>query len=155
MTRVMRGLADRGVDRVHVGVSPWRRCGAASTDAEVPVAPCRLDRARCRGRREVSSTCRLAEQREQRIGHAGLPAAILIRRDISRESIVPDFYALYTTNAGPYTATIQVELNESHQTGSFEYMDKVRRAIASDYPQLRTFFSSGSKRYPVFNSRIT
>src|SRR5665213_922957 len=30
---------------------------------------------------------------------------------VSNIGIVPDFSALYTTNAGPYTATIQVELN--------------------------------------------
>ena len=49
---------------------------------------------------------------------------------VSNIGIVPDFSALYTTNAGPYTATIQVELNERHKTSSFEYMDRVRRGIA-------------------------
>jgi hydrophobic/amphiphilic exporter-1 (mainly G- bacteria), HAE1 family len=63
---------------------------------------------------------------------------------VSNIGIVPDFSALYTTNAGPYTATIQVALKEPHETGSFEYMDRVRREIAKRYPDLRTFFSSGS-----------
>ena len=44
---------------------------------------------------------------------------------VSNIGIVPDFSALYTTNAGPYTATIQVELNDSHRVSSFEYMDRV------------------------------
>jgi multidrug efflux pump subunit AcrB len=70
---------------------------------------------------------------------------------VSNIGIVPDFSALYTTNAGPYTATIQVELNESHKLGSFEYMDRVRRAIASQYPELRTFFSSGSMVDAILN----
>ena len=35
---------------------------------------------------------------------------------VSNIGIVPDFSALYTTNAGPYTATIQVALNDSHQS---------------------------------------
>jgi len=87
----------------------------------------------------------------------------LIKRVVSREDfkmvvsnigIVPDFSALYTTNAGPYTATIQVELNEPHQVSSFSYMDRVRRAIASQYPQLRTFFSSGSMVDGVLNAGL-
>jgi len=71
---------------------------------------------------------------------------------VSNIGIVPDFSALYTTNAGPYTATIQVELDESHKTSSFEYMDRVRRAIAASYPNLRTFFSTGSMVDAVLNS---
>lgn len=70
---------------------------------------------------------------------------------VSNIGIVPDFSALYTTNAGPYTATIQVELNDSHKTGSFEYMDRVRNAIGRQYPQLRTFFSSGSMVDAILN----
>jgi multidrug efflux pump subunit AcrB len=71
---------------------------------------------------------------------------------VSNIGIVPDFSALYTTNAGPYTATIQVELNESHKTSSFEYMDRLRREIAASYPNLRTFFSTGSMVDAVLNS---
>ncbi len=71
---------------------------------------------------------------------------------VSNIGIVPDFSALYTGNAGPYTATIQVELKEPHKTGSFEYMERVRRAIAADYPNLRTFFSSGSLVDAVLNT---
>jgi multidrug efflux pump subunit AcrB len=71
---------------------------------------------------------------------------------VSNIGIVPDFSALYTTNAGPYTATIQAELNERHKTSSFEYMDRLRRSIAASYPNLRTFFSTGSMVDAVLNS---
>ena len=71
---------------------------------------------------------------------------------VSNIGIVPDFSALYSTNAGPYTATVQVELKESHKTSSFDYMDRVRSAIAAKYPELRTFFSSGSMVDAVLNS---
>ena len=54
---------------------------------------------------------------------------------VSNIGIVPDFSALYTTNAGPYTATIQVALNDAHRVSSFEYMDRLRRQIASQYPE--------------------
>jgi len=70
---------------------------------------------------------------------------------VSNIGIVPDFSALYTTNAGPYTATIQVALNDSHRVSSFEYMDRVRRQIESQYPDLRTFFSSGSMVDAILN----
>ena len=70
---------------------------------------------------------------------------------VSNIGVVPDFSALYTTNAGPYTATIQVQLNQEHRTSSFEYMDRVRQGIARQYPQIRTFFSSGSMVDAVLN----
>ena len=70
---------------------------------------------------------------------------------VSNIGIVPDFSALYTTNAGSYTATIQVALQPSHKISSFEYMDRVRRQIATDYPDLRTFFSSGSMVDSILN----
>jgi HAE1 family hydrophobic/amphiphilic exporter-1 len=71
---------------------------------------------------------------------------------VSNIGIVPDFSALYSSNAGPYTATVQVELKESHLTSSFDYMDRVRGAIADKYPELRTFFSSGSMVDAILNS---
>ena len=71
---------------------------------------------------------------------------------VSNIGIVPDFSALYSSNAGPYTATIQTQLKDSHKTGSFEYMDRVRRAVAEKHPELRTFFSSGSMVDAILNS---
>jgi hydrophobic/amphiphilic exporter-1 (mainly G- bacteria), HAE1 family len=70
---------------------------------------------------------------------------------LSNIGVVADFPALYTSNAGPYTATVQVELNDDHRIGSFEYMDRVRNAIARQYPELRTFFSSGSMVDAILN----
>jgi hydrophobic/amphiphilic exporter-1 (mainly G- bacteria), HAE1 family len=71
---------------------------------------------------------------------------------VSNIGVVPDFSSLYTTNAGPYTATVQVALTDEHETGSFEYMDKVRRKMAAAYPELRTFFSSGSMVDSILNT---
>ena len=85
----------------------------------------------------------------------------LIRQVVSKEDlkmvvsnvgVVPDFSALYTTNAGPYTATVQVELKEPHRLSSFEYMDRVQKEIASQYPNIRTFFSSGSMVDAILNT---
>lgn len=76
------------------------------------------------------------------------------RMVVSNIGIVPDFSSLYTTNAGEYTATIQVELQPAHQIGSFEYMTRVQRQIALQYPALRTFFSSGSMVDQILNMGI-
>ncbi|HZP64256.1 MAG TPA: efflux RND transporter permease subunit [Terriglobales bacterium] len=70
---------------------------------------------------------------------------------VSNIGVVPDFSSLYTTNAGPYTATIQVALKESHSLSSFEYMGRVQKEIAQRYPEVRTFFSSGSMVDAILN----
>ena len=71
---------------------------------------------------------------------------------VSNIGVVPDFSSLYTTNAGPYMATIQVALQESHERTSFEYMDRVQKAMADQFPEIRTFLSSGSMVDAILNS---
>ena len=71
---------------------------------------------------------------------------------VSNIGVVNDFSSLYTTNSGSYTATIQTQLNESHQIGSYEYMDRVQRAINQQFPELRTFFQSGSMVDAILNT---
>lgn len=63
---------------------------------------------------------------------------------VSNIGVVDDFSSLYTANSGAYTATIQAALSDDHQVSSFDYMDRVRKAIASQYPDIRTFFQTGS-----------
>ncbi len=75
-----------------------------------------------------------------------------LKRIVSNIGVVPDFSALYTTNVGPYTATVQVQLNPTHKISSFEYMDRVRKEMASQYPDIRTFFYSGSMVDAILNS---
>jgi hydrophobic/amphiphilic exporter-1 (mainly G- bacteria), HAE1 family len=71
---------------------------------------------------------------------------------VSNIGVVPDFSSLYTTNAGPYTATIQVALQDEHRLSSAEYMDRVQKEMANQYPDIRTFFSSGSMVDAILNS---
>jgi multidrug efflux pump subunit AcrB len=71
---------------------------------------------------------------------------------VSNIGVVPDFSSLYTTNSGPYTATVQVALNEPHRLSSFEYMDRVQKAMTSQFPDIRTFFSSGSMVDAILNT---
>jgi len=84
----------------------------------------------------------------------------LIRNDVpqhdlkmilSNIGVVNDISALYTTNAGMYMATIQVALNEGHTGSSFEYMDRVKRDMAAKFPDVRTFFQSGSMQDAILN----
>jgi HAE1 family hydrophobic/amphiphilic exporter-1 len=74
------------------------------------------------------------------------------KRIVSNIGVVPDFSSLYTTNSGPYTATVQVALNEPHRLSSFEYMNRVQKAMASQFPDIRTFFSSGSMVDAILNT---
>jgi multidrug efflux pump subunit AcrB len=71
---------------------------------------------------------------------------------VSNVGVVPDFSSLYTTNAGPYTATIQVALQDEHRLSSFDYMARVQKEMANQYPDIRAFFSSGSMVDAILNS---
>jgi hydrophobic/amphiphilic exporter-1 (mainly G- bacteria), HAE1 family len=75
-----------------------------------------------------------------------------LKRIVSNIGVVPDFSALYTTNSGPYTATVQVQLNEPHHQSSFYYMDHVQGKMATQFPDIRTFFSSGSMVDAILNT---
>ncbi len=75
-----------------------------------------------------------------------------LKRIVSNIGVVPDFSSLYTTNSGPYTATVQVQLNEPHRLSSFEYMDLVQKKLATQYPDIRAFFSSGSMVDAILNT---
>ena len=70
---------------------------------------------------------------------------------VSNLGVVPDFSSLYTTNAGPYTATVQVQLQDEHRRSSFDYMREVQEEISRQYPEIRTFFSSGSMVDAILN----
>jgi multidrug efflux pump subunit AcrB len=70
---------------------------------------------------------------------------------LSNIGVVNDISALYTANAGMYTAFIQVALNDGHEVSSFEYMDRVKAQIAAQFPDVRTFFQSGSMQDAILN----
>ena len=75
-----------------------------------------------------------------------------LKRIVSNIGVVSDFSSLYTTNSGPYTATVQVQLNQSHTLSSFDYMDRVQKRLAAQFPEIRTFFSSGSMVDAILNT---
>jgi HAE1 family hydrophobic/amphiphilic exporter-1 len=71
---------------------------------------------------------------------------------LSNIGVVNDISSLYTTNQGQYTATIQVALSDDHSVGSQEYMDRVRRRLNSEFPDVRAFLQSGSLQDAILNS---
>ncbi len=71
---------------------------------------------------------------------------------VSNIGVVPDFSSLYTSNSGAYTATIQTELTDNHKVGSYEYMAEVQKRINKQYPELRTFFQTGSMVDAIINT---
>src|SRR5262249_1651480 len=52
------------------------------------------------------------------------------------------------------TATVQVALSENHRVGSYEYMDRVRRRIQRELPELSTYFQSGGMVDAILNQGL-
>jgi hydrophobic/amphiphilic exporter-1 (mainly G- bacteria), HAE1 family len=70
---------------------------------------------------------------------------------VSNIGLTPDLSSLTTPNSGMHTAFVEVGLKEDHKIGSYVYMDEVRKRIAQDLPELRTFFQSGGLVDSVLN----
>jgi multidrug efflux pump subunit AcrB len=62
---------------------------------------------------------------------------------VSNIGSTPDFSAIYTTNSGMHTASVQVSLKQDHKIGSYEYMDRMRGKLSSQMPELTAYFQSG------------
>jgi multidrug efflux pump subunit AcrB len=73
---------------------------------------------------------------------------------VSNVGVIPGFSSIYTSNAGPHTATVQVALNEGHQVSSFQYINAVRRKIQENLPELTTYFQSGGIVDAVLNQGL-
>ena len=73
---------------------------------------------------------------------------------VSNIGITPDLSAIYTTNSAMDTAFVQVSLKEDHHGGSYFYMERVRRKLASDMPELTTYFQAGGLVDSVINQGL-
>ncbi len=73
---------------------------------------------------------------------------------VSNIGVQPGFSSIYTSNAGPHTATVQVALKEDHRIGSYEYMARMRTLLQREMPQLRVFFQSGGMVDAVLNQGL-
>jgi multidrug efflux pump subunit AcrB len=70
---------------------------------------------------------------------------------VSNIGITPDLSAIYTSNSGMHTAFIQVNLKQEHKIGSYEYMARVRRRFATDFPEVSAYFQAGGLVDSVVN----
>jgi multidrug efflux pump subunit AcrB len=70
---------------------------------------------------------------------------------VSNIGVFPDLSALFTSNSAMHTAFVQVGLSEDHKKSSFYYMAEVKKRVAEEIPELRTYFQSGSLVDSVLN----
>ena len=73
---------------------------------------------------------------------------------VSNIGITPDLSAIYTTNSAMHTAFVQVNLTEDHAVGSYRYMERLRRKLANDLPELSTYFQAGGLVDSVVNQGL-
>jgi multidrug efflux pump subunit AcrB len=73
---------------------------------------------------------------------------------VSNIGITPDLSAIYTSNSAMHTAFVQVSLTQDHQIGSYAYMERVRRKLANDLPQVSAYFQAGGLVDSVVNQGL-
>ena len=70
---------------------------------------------------------------------------------VSNIGVNPGFSALFSPNSAMHTGFVQVNLKEGHQVGSYDYIERVKRRMQDELPELAAFFSSGSLVDGVLN----
>jgi multidrug efflux pump subunit AcrB len=98
----------------------------------------------------IEDTDQYTAKVESLIRHIVAPADM--RMIVSNIGVVDDFSSIYTNNAGEYTATVQVQLTDDHKASSFAYMDRVRKELAQQFPNIRPFIQSGSMVDAILNT---
>ena len=73
---------------------------------------------------------------------------------VSNIGITPDISSIYTSNSAMHTAFVQINLKEGHAAGSYEYMERLRRKLASDLPELSLYFQTGGLVDSVVNQGL-
>lgn len=73
---------------------------------------------------------------------------------VSNIGVTPDLSSLTTPNSAMHTGFVEVGLKEDHKISSFVYMDQVRKRVASELPELRTYFQSGGLVDSVLNQGV-
>jgi multidrug efflux pump subunit AcrB len=104
---------------------------------------------------KAPSGTRLDETNAETAKVEGIIRSIVTKHDmgmiVSNIGVNPGFSALYSPNSATHTAFTQVALSPDHEVSSFEYIRKVKEALAKQMPELQTFFGSGSLVDGVLN----
>jgi HAE1 family hydrophobic/amphiphilic exporter-1 len=70
---------------------------------------------------------------------------------VSNLGLAPGFSAIYSPNAASDSGFVMVSLRPGHRVSTWEYMRRLRPALASRVPEVQTFFQSGSIIDAVLN----
>ena len=70
---------------------------------------------------------------------------------VSNIGVTPGLSSIYSSNSGQHTAFVQVSLKSEHKISTFSYMDRVRQKLASDLPEVSTYFQTGGLVESVVN----
>ena len=73
---------------------------------------------------------------------------------VSNIGVNADLSAIYTSNSAQHTSFVQVSLNPEHKLSTFKYMNRVREKLASDLPELSTYFQTGGLVDSVVNAGL-
>jgi hydrophobic/amphiphilic exporter-1 (mainly G- bacteria), HAE1 family len=86
----------------------------------------------------------------ERIVHEVVPPAQL-KVIVANIGVTPGFSSIYTSNSGQHTAFVQVGLQDKRTASSYDYMERVRRRIKSELPQLDAYFQTGGLVDAILN----
>ena len=73
---------------------------------------------------------------------------------VSNIGLTPDLSSIYSSNSGQHTAFVQISLKPEHKLSTFAYMDRVRHKLASDLPEVSTYFQTGGLVDSVVNQGL-
>jgi len=70
---------------------------------------------------------------------------------VANIGVTPGFSSIYTSNSGQHTAFVQASLKEGHRTSSFKCIERVRRRIRQELPEVSVYFQGGGLVDAVLN----
>ena len=73
---------------------------------------------------------------------------------VSNIGLTADLSSIYSSNSGQHTAFVQISLKPEHKLSTFAYMDRVRHKLASDLPEVSTYFQTGGLVDSVVNQGL-
>jgi multidrug efflux pump subunit AcrB len=97
----------------------------------------------------IEETDRLVHQVEDIIRAEVQPSDMDVL--VANIGVTPGFSSIYTSNSGQHTAFVQCSLKQEHRIGSYDYMDRIRRRVAHELPQITAYFQAGGLVDAVLN----
>jgi HAE1 family hydrophobic/amphiphilic exporter-1 len=97
----------------------------------------------------LEQTGKLVEQVEDIIRREVPPDELDVT--VANIGVTPGFSSIYTSNSAQHTATVQVSLKANHRISSYAYMERVRRRIREELPQVGAYLQSGGLVDAIIN----